>query len=117
MVPYLKGIHHTLESWRNNRNKDSWKHSDKEWAMMCELMGEEYPKHEGGVPNEVKGVKGVEISQVIYGFGDTSGGGIGSSFEIAAGVHYRLVVWSREMDDSSSNFRELKNLADVLEDK
>ena len=25
MVPYLKGIHHTLESWRFGRDKDGWK--------------------------------------------------------------------------------------------
>lgn len=24
MVPFLKGIHHTLESWRSNRDEDGW---------------------------------------------------------------------------------------------
>jgi hypothetical protein len=32
MVPYLKGIHQTLDSWRPHRDKDGWKLSDKEIA-------------------------------------------------------------------------------------
>jgi hypothetical protein len=29
MIPYLKGIYLTLNSWRGNRNKDGWKESNK----------------------------------------------------------------------------------------
>jgi hypothetical protein len=29
MIPYLKGIYLTLNSWRGNRNKDCWKESNK----------------------------------------------------------------------------------------
>jgi hypothetical protein len=32
MVPYLKGIHQMLDSWRPNRDKDKWKLSMKEIA-------------------------------------------------------------------------------------
>ena len=32
MVPYLKGIHQTLDSWRTNRDSDGWKLSAKELA-------------------------------------------------------------------------------------
>ena len=42
MVPYLKGIHHTLESWRLGRDKDGWKLNKNEiikW-MEEELMDE-----------------------------------------------------------------------------
>lgn len=31
MVPYLKGIHHTLESWRTGRDKDGWRFNTEEW--------------------------------------------------------------------------------------
>lgn len=43
LVPYLKGIHLTLDSWRPNRNKDSWKaqsiiasHTDLEMPLFTD---------------------------------------------------------------------------------
>ena len=38
MIPYLKGIHHTLESWRFGRNDDGWKHGT---AEMIKWLNEE----------------------------------------------------------------------------
>ena len=45
MVPYLKGIHQTLDSWRTGRNKDGWKLSPEELREFCshedhEIVGE-----------------------------------------------------------------------------
>ncbi|KAL7559218.1 hypothetical protein ACA910_013109 [Epithemia clementina (nom. ined.)] len=34
LTPYLKGIHLTLESWRNNRDKEGWRMTPKEWAAI-----------------------------------------------------------------------------------
>ena len=38
MVPYLKGIHHTLESWRLGRNVDGWKYGT---VKMLKWLNEE----------------------------------------------------------------------------
>jgi len=38
MIPYLKGIHHTLESWRFGRNEDGWKYGTVE---MMKWLNEE----------------------------------------------------------------------------
>ena len=38
MIPYLKGIHHTLESWRFERNDDGWKYGTVE---MIKWLNEE----------------------------------------------------------------------------
>jgi hypothetical protein len=40
LVPYLKGIHLTLDSWRSGRNEDGWKRSR---ADMEQLRRHGYP--------------------------------------------------------------------------
>ena len=59
-------------------------------------------------------IRGREIAQAVYGFGDASGSGFGSVWESNEGLRYRLGVWARDKDNDSSNFRELKNLVDTL---
>eukprot|EP00957_Ditylum_brightwellii_P056820 4307432-Ditylum_brightwellii.AAC.1 len=54
MVPYLKGTHHTLESWRPTRDEDGWKYT------MCEMLAKYrvnpiWQEHEGA-PEFVKPV-------------------------------------------------------------
>eukprot|EP00957_Ditylum_brightwellii_P079640 6055999-Ditylum_brightwellii.AAC.1 len=34
LVPYLKGVHLTLELWRLNQDAHGWKYSDKEWLAL-----------------------------------------------------------------------------------
>jgi hypothetical protein len=51
MVPYLKGIHQTLDSWRPNRDKDGWKLTMKEIARLRRRGREE---EQGEPPTEVK---------------------------------------------------------------
>jgi hypothetical protein len=79
-------------------------------------------------------VRGKKIARVLYGFGDASGTGFGASWvspehshegatalqgdgglSCSPKVNYRFGRWGSEMDGSSSNFRELKNLVDALE--
>jgi hypothetical protein len=52
---------------------------------------------------------------VEYGAGDASGGGLGSAFRKRTGVIARAGLWGRDMDGSTSNFRELYNLVDAVE--
>ena len=159
-VPYLKGIHHTLESWRMGRDKDGWKFNSEE---MVEWLQDEYntgselyrkeeiskknwkealkshrSSHEGEAPVRVtpverlyldvaalcamfqsqtperRLVRGISIFKINLIFGDASGAGFGSSWQVGCEIHYRFGLWGKDMDLSSSNLRELKNLVDTL---
>lgn len=54
---------------------------------------------------------------VFYGFGDASGKGFGSSFETTDGIYYRYGQWCSEVEERSSNYRELKNLVETIEEE
>lgn len=45
MVPYFKGIHHLLESWRAGRDVDGWRLNNKEWKSIIQAM--EHRREEG----------------------------------------------------------------------
>jgi hypothetical protein len=105
LVPYLKGIHLTLESWRPNRDADGWggkRDSDEDEFMYDDRW--EYTEEIRDAPETVKIVPRllsdlqclVELTEqaepplvkdrpasyvwVEYGAGDASGGGLGSAF-------------------------------------
>ena len=145
MVPYLKGIHLTLDSWRPNRGTDGWKLSDAEIKAnnlyaKGELGGSEFEEaYDTQAPAVVRPVgrlvkdlealalltaeleppvrvvRSSRIVQARYGFGDASGGGFGASIEARKGIWYRHGIWGPETAGNSSNFRELCNLVDSLE--
>jgi hypothetical protein len=54
---------------------------------------------------------------VYYGCGDASGGGFGSTFTGSGGIEYTYGVWGDDLAGCLSNFRELFNLTESLEDK
>lgn len=149
-VPFLKGVHHTLESWRRGRNDDGWKYSRDEWRMFLGEVSEtkagfeqalksHLASGEKDAPERVKGVfrlrrdldslnllmksdtpplrliRGRQLSYVLYGFGDASGAGFGSSWEDKEGICYRFGVWGKDAQGKSSNYRELRNLVESLE--
>jgi hypothetical protein len=60
-------------------------------------------------------IRGTSIYEVCYMFGDASGAGFGSSWTRGATLVYRFGVWGMEGTDTSSNYRELRNLVDTLE--
>ena len=151
LVPFMKGIHHTLENWRKGRNLDGWKFSRDEWrSLLSELeyvksdfaelikmhssMGDqEAPARviavkrferdirsmlslmENKAP-PMRLVRGPKLAYVLYGFGDASGAGFGSSWETKEGTRFRFGVWGKDVSNRSSNYRELRNLVDSLED-
>ena len=150
MVPFLKGVHHTLENWRRGRTTDGWKFSTDDWrsflSEVSEVKGEfkvamkEYmAEGETDAPVRVKGVKrlkadllslrsimksdkpprrlvrGLILAYVLYGFGDASGAGFGSSWENNKGTRFRIGVWGKDNVGKSSNYRELCNLVESLE--
>jgi hypothetical protein len=56
------------------------------------------------------------LAQVIYGFGDASGHGFGSTFLVdGERIRYRTGSWTIT-NEHSSNFRELCNLVESMED-
>jgi hypothetical protein len=133
MRPYLKGIHLTVDSWREGRDEEGWK--DPGWCGSEDEPGEVQPE----APEFVEGVKRLgwdltalrilfsadhpavrvirptSVLSVIYGFGDASGSGFGSSFTHANGIVYRVGVWGSDVDGESSNYRELRNLVEAVE--
>ena len=146
--PRLKGIHHTLDSWRGRRDTDGWKYSDKDWDFLCDDARRNkdddalpflVPKlsHGGkviavkrlkwdllalgklmsGMEPPLRLIRGKKLYIVKYGFGDASGSGFGSSWEDSnGGVSYRFGTWGSDGSSKSSNYRELRNLVDTLED-
>jgi hypothetical protein len=61
-------------------------------------------------------IRGHSIQFALFGFGDASGGGFGSSWETKDGISYRFGTWGEDMDGESSNLRELTNLVDTLDE-
>ncbi len=136
-TPYLKGIHLTLDSWRSGRGEDGWKHHDV--AELTDgvddvLHGSDAspPTHVTGVPRLQQDlqalatlfepvnpprrvVRSQNVLVVLYGYGDASRTGFGSCFVSPSGTRIRYGLWGRVVSHQSSNFRELRNLADALE--
>ena len=60
-------------------------------------------------------IRETSICEVVYGFGDASGSGFGSSWTKMnnnMGIHFRIGVWNEVASNRSSNFRELRNLVE-----
>ncbi len=157
IVPYLKGIHLTLDSWRPNRDSEGWKikststkECDSSSYALEEFDHEDFAigssTHSGSSavdhPAEVfpvrrlgldllalrtflstetppwRFVRGGRACIAQYGFADAAKSGFGATFETKEGsTWYRLGVWSEDERNESSNFRELNNLVETLEDK
>jgi hypothetical protein len=143
MVPYLRGVHLTLDSWRPWRKEDGWKMTQSEIALA--MRDEEYetighdlvnirkaaarvrwvPRLRGDIEALTvltasdspphRSVRPKAGSPVVYSFGDASGSGFGSSFERENQLSYYSGQWSDEIRAKSSNFRELNNLTNALE--
>ena len=141
MTPYLKGIHHTLDSWRPHRSNDDWKMIMAEIEAVIDVQDEMdyvYPKNapkyvfpsprlendlncllslfEGDYP-KMRHVRTRLISIAYYGFGDASGDSFGSSIENSQGLRVRYGIWGRDLNKISSNYRELCNLVETIEEE
>ena len=170
-TPFLKGIHLTMDVWREGRNESGWKKKpvdrkeeeelNHELSMeLEELEGlkeapdplrlkdfksnksgeakqeyEDHPDFVSAVPRLAKDltaldlflasekvpwrfVRGRKVCIAVYGFGDASKAGFGSTLEEANGsVWFRLGVWGCSLEEESSNFRELTNLVESIEER
>jgi hypothetical protein len=153
LVPFMKGFHLTIDSWRDYRPTSGWKMNEKVWSSYVEAriadgdLSEEEARamqetlSDGAAPKTVQAVPRFKsdlqamkvyfgpptppeitdrVSQVLYvmyGFGDASGTGFGSSIQSSAGLSYRIGVWLGEERDETSNFREFRNVVEALEDE
>lgn len=62
-------------------------------------------------------VRSSKIITVYYGFGDASSQGFGATIERADGIQGRYGLWSSADAGQSSNFRELLNLVQSVEEE
>ena len=58
-----------------------------------------------------------KLLTVVYGFGDASGTGLGSTFTCGSGFNFRIGVWGAEEDEESSNWKEFTNVVEALEEE
>lgn len=139
MVPYLKGIHQTLDGWWGGRESDGWKltlselksakDKDEEITYLSskDALSHVYPctrleddvkclAHLFANPHPiVRHVRTRFISMVTYGFGDASGSGFGSTIAVKSGLRVRHGVWGKDDTSNSSNYKELTNLVETIE--
>ena len=57
------------------------------------------------------------VLTVIFGFGDASGTGLGSTFTCGSGFSFRIGVWGSDEDSESSNWKEFTNVIEALEEE
>jgi len=53
----------------------------------------------------------------FYGFGDALSAGFGSTMMRPRGIHGRFGLWGKDEEDKSSNYRELRNLVETVEEE
>jgi len=134
LVPCLKVVHLTLDSWRLQHNSTGWKLQGAELRADLQERGYNIPATSISMPEMVKAVKQLELHMdglaqlfascipplwhmqhsstvvALYGFGDASGSGFGTTFLIRGEPHYCYCQWTTPFAEQSSNYRELSNL-------
>jgi hypothetical protein len=145
LTPFLKGMHLTLDSWRPNRTQEGWPQPSfsaeqgywddaiGQW-VCCEVTSDKPPVSVSPVPcllsdlqclarlftpevPPIRYIRSTKMQVAAYGFVDASGAGFGASIQLPNGVTtFRHGIWGHDMDHHSSNFRELRNLVDTIQE-
>jgi hypothetical protein len=131
--PYLKSFHLTLHGWRPGRDKSGWRHGlcveepdiDKLELNFSQEIHETSdptePSFVRPVPRLTHDLRALEtlteartpplrlvqpnkVNSVRYGFGDASGSGFGSTFQVNQAVLYRHGIWGLDGEGTSSNW-------------
>jgi hypothetical protein len=139
-VPYLRGIHKTIDSWRPHRNEDGWKLTQSEIEAAMEI-DDDYvlmeskkvspsekvvavPRLKADIdalakltrfdapPKVVKRRK--QSGTAFYGFGDASGKGFGHALEINGITYSEYGTWNSGLEGKHSNYKELRNLVNSV---
>jgi hypothetical protein len=128
MVPYLKGIHLSLDRWRENRNEDGWRIANV-YEVKLEYEGRKKPpKWTPMVPRFKNNMMALmhmtdaalppavpvrpTNTAAVFMVGDASGSGFGTSTwtQNAEELTAQFGAWDLETSRESSNFREAYNL-------
>ena len=138
MVPYLKGVHQTLDSWRLDRNTTGWRLSREELrkfyaSMDYEVGGDTESPSKVQVVPRLKGELFVlgnlmtwdepyrapvivrSSGWVGYGMGDAFGDGFGAAFYINGTLLFKYGQWTSAISEASSNYMELRKLVEAME--
>jgi hypothetical protein len=130
LVPYLKGMHLSLDSWRPWRKEDGWKLTQAEISYaMSELEPGQLPTDQSAPPQvrwvprlqeDVKALQALTSTDqppkrsvrpnqgvsVVYAFGDASGSGFGGSSFGNDGLWYFSGQWDDSYSSKSLNYKE-----------
>jgi hypothetical protein len=139
-IPYLRGIHKTIDSWRPFRDQDGWKLTMTEIEAAIEdddaYIGNERNKEKAGkqvkaVPRLKGDVEALNVlaksetppkvvkrraksAKVHYGFGDASGKGFGHALEVNGKIYSEYGTWNNSVEGKHSNYKELRNLVNAV---
>jgi hypothetical protein len=71
-----------------------------------------------GLEPAVRRVRSGECRMAVYGFGDASAAGFGATIERPGiGLYGRFGLWGKDSETKSSNYRELNNLVETVEEE
>jgi hypothetical protein len=136
ITPFLKGLHLTLDGWRPSRGPDFWPATDDseeedeattaapssaptEFVTPAPRLADDLKVLSLMFAAERPTIHYIHASRIVvalYGFADASGSGFGSSVQLPdSRIQKRYGMWGRDVDDQSSNYRELPNLVDTVE--
>jgi hypothetical protein len=140
MVPYLKGMHLTLDGWREGRDDEGWKVLDRQ-ARKDQMEGRGRPVAlDDKAPKEIpakrrlladlqaltrlfseeeppkRRIRSKGFFEVYYGFGDASQDGFGFNMQFGDNIEDKFGQWSDAVSEKSSNYRELLNLVLRMEE-
>ncbi len=129
-TPYVKGFHLTIDSWRSDRDLEGWRIP---WGRDPPLSDPALPPSvvmpvprfrddvlallrlfDADTP-PIHLVRSQAIRVACYSFADASGTGFGRTLSIGTSLEYTHGVWEHPMNTNSSNYRELINLVETLE--
>jgi hypothetical protein len=132
ITPYLKGFHLTLDGWRGNRSEDMWKLPHVDWiGLEQDTAAPDWLQPAPRLGSDVQCLltlfaadtaptlraRCTDHRVAIYGFVDASSTGHRSSFTLPDGtLLFRHGLWGRDTDSLSSNFWELCNLVESVEE-
>ena len=137
MVPYLKGLHLTLDFWRDGRDHEGWKIIAKEEEKVDQITllsgNRRAPRFVSTAPRLASDIQvlmtltafreapRMEVRATslaaAYLVGDASGSGFGDCLWVQGekGMDIAFGSWDNAVSASSSNFREGNNLVLRLE--
>lgn len=129
MLAYLKGLHLTINSWRENQDEDGWHiTSEADTWLDSGPVPEAAPPRVKAVPQLASNLRALEeltsfehppkvrvrpadSAAVIFTFGDASGAGFGQSYWVLGkeDVDIFYGIWDSWAAAHSSNWREFYN--------